>query len=199
MSVGYDLAGIRSPGVQDFLAGLLDAGPVIERLRAQIPAEWSGLRDLPFQTRISDTLTLSTFHGCPPEEIEGISAYLLSELGLHVVVKLNPTLLGPGELRSILHDRLGYADLTVPDAAFEKDAKWEQLLGFVERLGALADARGRGFGVKFTNTLIVRNHKTFFPGTEKEMYLSGAPLHVLAMALVRRFRQRFGDRYPISF
>ena len=199
MSVGYDLAGIRSAGVQDFLAGLLDAGPVIERLRAQIPAEWSGLRDLPFQTRISDTLTLSTFHGCPPEEIEGIGAYLLAELGLHVVVKLNPTLLGPDELRSILHDRLGYADLAVPDAAFEKDAKWEQVVGFVERLGALAGTRGRGFGVKFTNTLIVRNHKTFFPGTEKEMYLSGAPLHVLAMALVRRFRRRFGDRHPISF
>jgi putative selenate reductase len=199
MSVGYDLAGIRSPGVQGFVAGLLDAGPVIERLRAQIPAEWSGLRDLPFQARISDTLTLSTFHGCPPEEIEGICAYLLSELGLHVVVKLNPTLLGPGELRSILHDRLGYSDLAVPDAAFERDAKWEQVVGFVERLGALAGRTGRGFGVKFTNTLIVRNHKTFFPGTEKEMYLSGAPLHVLAMALVRRFRQKFGDRYPISF
>jgi putative selenate reductase len=199
MSVGYDLAGIRSPGVQDFVAGLLDAGPVVERLRARIPAPWRKLRDLPFRTRISDTLTLSTFHGCPPGEIEGIAAYLLRELGLHVVVKLNPTLLGPGELRSILVDRLGYADLAVPDAAFEKDAKWEQVVAFVERLGALAAERGRGFGVKFTNTLIVRNHKTFFPGTEKEMYLSGAPLHVLAMALVRRFRREFGDRFPISF
>ena len=199
MSVGYDLAGIRSPGVQGFVAGLLDAGPVVERLRARIPAEWRHLRDLPFQTRISDTLTLSTFHGCPPDEIEGIGAYLLRELGLHVVVKLNPTLLGPDELRSILGDRLGYANLAVPDSAFEKDAKWEQVVGFVERLGALAGARGRGFGVKFTNTLIVRNHKTFFPGTEKEMYLSGAPLHVLARALVRRFRREFADRFPISF
>jgi putative selenate reductase len=31
------------------------------------------------------------------------------------------------------------------------------------------------------------------------MYLSGPPLHVLAMRLVARFRERFGDRYPISF
>jgi putative selenate reductase len=31
------------------------------------------------------------------------------------------------------------------------------------------------------------------------MYLSGRPLHVLAMHLVRRFRRQFGDRYPISF
>src|SRR5207302_754242 len=33
----------------------------------------------------------------------------------------------------------------------------------------------------------------------KEMYLSGPPLHVLAMALVARFREKFGDAYPISF
>ncbi len=199
MSVGYDLAGIRSGRVQAFIAGLLDASLVVERLRAQIPAEWKHLRDLPFRTRISDTLTLSTFHGCPPEEIEGIAEFLLRELGLHVVVKLNPTLLGRDELGSILHGRLGYADLAVPDAAFAKDATWDQVVGFVNRLGAMAEAKGRGFGVKFTNTLIVRNHKSFFPATEKEMYLSGPPLHVLAMALVRRFRRTFGDRYPISF
>ena len=31
------------------------------------------------------------------------------------------------------------------------------------------------------------------------MYLSGPPLHVLAMLLVRRFREIFGDRFPVSF
>ncbi len=199
MSVGYDLAGIRSERVRAFMAGLMDATPLVERLRAEIPAPWAHLRDLPFATRISDTLTLSTFHGCPPEEIEAICRFLLQEVGLHVVAKLNPTLLGPEEVTSILHDRLGYRELLVPGAAFEKDAKWEQVVGFVERLGALAASVGRGFGVKLTNTLIVANHRRFFPATEKEMYLSGAPLHVLAMALVRRFRRTFGDRYPISF
>ena len=64
----------------------------------QIPDAWRHLRDLPFTTRISDTLTLSTFHGCPPEEIEAIARYLLAEVGLAVVVKLNPTLLGRDEL-----------------------------------------------------------------------------------------------------
>lgn len=199
MSVGYDLAGIRSARVRAFMAGLLDAGPIVERLRPQIPAPWAHLRDLPFTTRVSDTLTLSTFHGCPPDEIERIAAFLLREVGLHVVVKLNPTLLGEEGVTSILHERLGYRDLVVPEGAFEKDAKWEQVVGFVERLGALAAEAGRGFGVKFTNTLLVRNHRSFFPPTEKEMYLSGPPLHVLAMALVRRFRRAFGDRFPISF
>src|SRR5690606_5613851 len=56
-----------------------------------------------------------------------------------------------------------------------------------------------GFGVKFSNTLIVENHRDFFPAGEREMYLSGAPLHVLAAALVDRFRRAFGDRFPISF
>ncbi|MEX1361785.1 MAG: 4Fe-4S dicluster domain-containing protein, partial [Nannocystaceae bacterium] len=58
---------------------------------------------------------------------------------------------------------------------------------------------GRHFGAKFTNTLIVGNNRGFFPSSEKEMYLSGAPLHVLAMNLVHRFRQTFGDRFPVSF
>lgn len=199
MSVGYDLAGISSERVRAFMAGLLDATATVQRLRDQIPTSLGALRDLPFATRISDTITLSTFHGCPPEEIEAISAFLLKEVGLHVVVKLNPTLLGREEATELLRNRLGYAEPTIPDAAFEKDAKWEQVVGFVERLGTLARSLERGFGVKFSNTLLVNNHKTFFPPSEKEMYLSGAPLHVLAMLLVRRFRRTFGDRFPVSF
>jgi putative selenate reductase len=77
MSVGYDLAGISSPPVRGFLAGLMDASAVVDRLRAQIPPALARFRDLPFRTRISDTLTLSTFHGCPAGEIEAIAAFLL--------------------------------------------------------------------------------------------------------------------------
>lgn len=199
MSVGYDLAGIRSEPVQTFIRGMKDASALVEQLRAQIPDELAQYRDLDFQTALSDTLTLSTFHGCPPDEIEGIIDWLLHEHGLHCIVKLNPTLLGPQRLRELLHDRLGYTEQHVPDTAFEKDAHWEQAVGFVERLGAKAHALGLHFGVKFTNTLIVQNHRSFFPAAEKEMYMSGPPLHVLAMNLVGRFRERFGDRFPISF
>ena len=199
MSAGYDLAGIRSAKVGAFFAGMMDATPIVERLRAQIPDAWRHFRDLPFTTRISDTLTLSTFHGCPPEEIEAIARYLLAEIGIAVVVKLNPTLLGREELASILYDRLGYTDIKVPDEAFADDANWEQIKALVERLGPQAEALGRGFGVKFSNTLVVENHKTFFPASERWMYLSSLPLHPLAIALVRRFRRAFGDRYPISF
>lgn len=199
MSVGYDLAGISSPPVRAFLTGLMDASAVVERLRAQIPPGLARFRDLPFRTRVSDTLTLSTFHGCPPGEIEAIAQFLLRDMGLNVVVKLNPTLLGRETLRDILNRRLGYAELEVPDAAFDNDPKWEDVTGMVERLGALAAQLGRGFGVKFSNTLLVKNHKTFFAASESQMYMSGLPLHVLAMALVQRFRAAFGDRFPVSF
>jgi len=196
MSVGYDLKGVKTEPMRAFIEGLKDASAVIDRLRPEMPEAY---RDLSYPTRISDTLTLSTFHGCPPEEIEGIADHLMREHGLSVVVKLNPTLVGREDMRAILNERLGYTELTVPDEAFEKDATWEQAMGIVERLEATAKSLGLGFGVKFSNTLIVENHRGFFPASEKVMYTSGAPLHVLAIELVRRFRRRFEDRIPVSF
>ncbi|TBR22454.1 hypothetical protein EPO15_08040 [bacterium] len=199
MSVGYDLKGVRSPRVRAFVAGMKDARAVVERLRAQLPPEAARWRDLPFTTRVSDTVTLSTFHGCPPGEIADIADFLMSEEGLGVVVKLNPTLLGPTELRALLHDALGYKDVVVPDEAFEKDARWDDVVSLVGRLERKAASLGVGFGVKFCNTLVVENRAGFLPASEKTSYLSGAPLHVLAMHLVKRFRDRFGEKLPVSF
>jgi putative selenate reductase len=199
MSVGYDLAGIRSAKVRGFLDGMIDASKTVERLRAKIPEPWRRFRDLLFPTRLSDTLTLSTFHGCPPGEIEAIVEHLVGEVGLDVTVKLNPTLLGREEVGAILHDAMGYHEIKVPDRAFAADASWEDAAAMIDRLGAFAAARGRSFGVKFSNTLVVENHKSFFPASEPLMYLSGPPLHPLAISLVSRFRRTFGDRFPISF
>jgi len=185
--------------VRGFLDGMIDASRLVDKLRAEIPDAHRRLRDLPFPTRISDTLTLSTFHGCPPGEIEAIVEHLISEIGLNVTVKLNPTLLGRAEVNAILHDGLGYREIKVPDHAFAADATWDDAAAMVDRLGAFAKARGRSFGVKFSNTLVVENHKRFFAAGEKLMYLSGPPLHPLAIGLVARFRKTFGDRFPISF
>ncbi|MEK6610689.1 MAG: glutamate synthase, partial [Gemmatimonadota bacterium] len=82
LSVGYDLAGIRSERVQAFIRGMMNAAPMVDRLRREIPDEFKHLRDVDFETRLSGTLTLSTFHGCPPDEIERIIDYLLRQLGL---------------------------------------------------------------------------------------------------------------------
>lgn len=197
LSVGYDLKGVQGEKVRTFIAGMKDARAVVERLRARLPPN---LRGADFRAAISGSVTLSTFHGCPPGEIEAIAAYMLEELGLDCVIKLNPTLLGPKDLRALFNGALGYGDITVPEEAFAKDATWEQACGFTERLAAKAKSLGRGFGVKFSNTLVVENRGDgFLPASEKTMYLSGAPLHVLAMTLAARFRGRFGESVPVSF
>jgi putative selenate reductase len=199
MSVGYDLAGIQSDKVRQFIEGMQDASAIVEHYRQQIPEQYREFRKLDFQTKLSDTLTLSTFHGCPPEEIEKIIDYLFREHDLNCIIKLNPTLLGKEKVRHLFNEILGYAEIHVPDEAFENDASWEQAQGFVERLGETAKTLGLGFGVKFNNTLIVENHRDFFPQSEKVMYLSGTPLHVLGIHLVQQFREKFGDQFPISF
>lgn len=199
MSVGYDLRGVRSPSIRAFIDGMKDARPIVERLRRLIPDDLARWRGLDFRTSVSSTVTLSTFHGCPPGEIEEMSDFLLSEPGLNVIVKLNPTLLGPDELRRLLNDEMGYADVRVPEEAFEKDARWDAVSGLIERLHRKALGLGLGFGVKFCNTLVVENRGGFLPASSATSYLSGPPLHALAMRLVGRFRGRFGAGIPVSF
>lgn len=199
LSVGYDLAGIRSPRIEAFLRGMMDATETVDRLRAGLSPDLGWLRELDFGTRLATTVTLSTFHGCPPDEIEGIIEHLMEHYGLDCVIKFNPTLLGRERVHELLHDGLGYETLHVPDSAFDQDTTWDQAVAMMERLGEKAKALGRSLGAKFSNTLIVETHRGFIPASEKQVYLSGQPLHVLAMHLVRRFRRRFGDRFPISF
>jgi putative selenate reductase len=198
MSVGYDLAGIRSPQVRAWIESMKDARAEVEALRREIPDDLRRWRDLDFTTRLSDQITLSTFHGCPAGEIEGIVRFLLTEMDVHVTVKLNPTLLGQGDGRRLLHDVLGYAEVETRQEDFDKDLQWDQALEITDRLSEVARSRGRTFQVKFSNTLVVRNHRTFFPAGESVMYLSGGPLHVVTMALVDRYR-RARPQVPISF
>jgi putative selenate reductase len=198
MSVGYDLAGIRSPQVRAWMQSMKDARVQVEALRREIPDDFRHLRDLAFTTRLSDQVTLSTFHGCPAGEIEGIVRFLLTEMDVHVTVKLNPTLLGRETVDGLLHDLLGYRDVSTRPEDFDKDLQWEQALEITDRLSEVARSVGRTFQVKFSNTLVVRNHRPFFPASEAVMYLSGEPLHVLTLTLVERYR-RARPEVPISF
>src|SRR6185436_2613235 len=93
---------------------------------------------------------------------------------------------------------MGYDEVRTRPEDFEKDLQWEQALEITDRLTEVARARGRTFQVKFSNTLVVRNHRRFFPATEEAMYLSGEPLHVLTMNLVEKYR-RARPQVPISF
>ena len=197
MSVGYDLKGISSPRVRAWMERMMDATAIVDELRSTLTGPWARYRNLPFPTRISDTLTLSTFHGCPAGEIEGIVSFLLTEMDLNVCVKLNPTLLGKAHVEHLLHDVLGYHDLMVTQEAFDKDLQWAEAMEMIPRLDRLARSHGKRLAVKFSNTLVVKNHRTFF--TDEVMYMSGAPLHVLTLNLVQKFRQHLGAAIPISF
>ncbi|MGI9100871.1 MAG: 4Fe-4S dicluster domain-containing protein [Terriglobales bacterium] len=196
MSVGYNLEGIRSPRVRQWIESMKDATAIIDELRATLDGRWARYRDLPFPTRVSDTITLSTFHGCPAREIEGIVTFLLTEMDVHVCIKLNPTLLGLEHVRQLLHDVLGYRDIQVAADAFDHDLQFPDALDMIPRLDRLARSRGKRLAVKFSNTLVVKNHRKMF--TDEVMYMSGAPLHVVTLNLVKKFRQHI-ENIPISF
>lgn len=185
LSVGYDLAGIQSPRMRRFIDGMLDAGDLLEELAVQVPPPFvdvlAGL-DTPPPTRIVDSATVSTFHGCPPDEIEAIGRHLMDSHGLDVTIKLNPTLLGIERVTEILHRQLGYDELRLMPEAFAQDLAFDRALTLIRDLAAHGRRRGRTCGIKLTNTLVVANHKALLPG--EQMYLSGAPLHALAIQLL---------------
>ncbi len=182
MSVGYDLAGISTDKVASFIDGLIDARSEIDRLRPMIPAPFDRFRDLDYPTRVADTVTLSTFHGCPPDEIESITKHLMTRHDVDVIVKLNPTLLGFGRVCEVLQQTLGYDHVRLDRQPFVDDLQFDRALTLIGDLRDFAREHGRRFGIKLTNTLVVQNYKGFMP--DDPMYLSGPPLHVLATALL---------------
>lgn len=197
LSVGYDLKGIQSPPVRGFIDGVMDATKEVEALRREIPDELRKYQDLPFRTKICRTATLSTFHGCPADEIDRICEFLLTQMGLHVIVKLNPTQLGKDHLENILHDRLGFKDLTVNPKAYTSGLTFDEAVALCRKLRGVAEKCGRSFGVKLTNTLEVMNKRSVF--RDEVMYMSGQPLYVIATSLGLKLRDTLGDWLPISF
>ncbi len=196
MSVGYNLEGIRSARVQRFMDTLEDASELLDPIRRTLRARFPRFADVDIPNRIANSVTLSTMHGCPPDEIERIATHLLEERGLHTTVKLNPTLLGKERLAEILHGHLGFAEIEVPDAAFAHDLSYDRARELIASLQRTADRCGRTFGVKLSNTLEVRNHRGVLAGTE--MYLSGRPLYPITLDLFLRLRREFPD-LPVSY
>lgn len=199
LSVGYDLKGIQSRKIRAFMDGMRDASATIEKLRREIPAEFRAEREADYRECLATSITLSTFHGCPTDEIEGISEFLIGECDFDVIVKMNPPTLGREKLEHLLHDVLGYTELEVNPKAYGAAISFEESIELCRRLTNFALQRGRRLGFKFSNTLEVVNHREFFPDGNPIMYLSGQPLHVITMALTDEFRQAVGPDVPISF
>lgn len=199
ISLGYDLKGIKSDAVQAYLDGIRHTRKMVEMLRSEIPSSLARARDLHFPNRMADTLTLSTFHGCPTDEIEAICEFLMRERELDVIVKMNPPTIGRERMEHLLHDVMGYREITVRPEAYSASQTFDEAVQMTQRLRAFAQQHGRKLGCKFSNTLEVLNHRTFFTPDNQVMYLSGAPLHVITMALTAQFREAVGPDVPITF
>ncbi len=198
MSIGYNYEGILKENVQWFLRQMGDCRIAKEKMTESLKPWYPAIDEVIIPDCISDNITLSTMHGCPPDEIEKIGHYLLSEKKLHTFVKLNPTLLGKEELRNILNNRLGFKT-TVPDIAFEHDLKYPDAVGIITRLQQTALKEGLVFGVKLTNTLESLNHKEIFPPNEQMMYMSGRALHPISVNVARKLQNEFKGALQVSF
>jgi len=199
MSVGYDLAGIKNRNVQEFLDLMENCQLLLDQKLTLLEPIFPAVKDIAISARMSDNVTLSTMHGCPPDEIERIARYLIEERKLHTAVKLNPTLLGPERLRQILNNDLGFKNVNVPDQAFEHDLKYDQALTIIRNLQQSANESRVEFGLKLTNTLEVLNQKELFPEKEAQAYLSGRALHPLSVNLAAKLQQEFDGTLDLSF
>ena len=198
MSVGYNLEGILSPTVQRFLDRMQDCA---EEKRAKIESLakfYPRVKELDIPNRISDNITISTMHGCPPDEVEKIGRYFVVDRKFNTTIKLNPTLLGPERLRGILNDKLGF-ETVVPDLAFEHDLKYSDGVALIRNLRADAEKSGVAFNIKLTNTLETANQEQNLPKNEKMVYMSGRALHPISINLAARLQAEFKGALDISF
>ena len=147
---------------------MIDARPSVERLRDEIPRWLGPLRDLDYPTALSRSITLSTFHGCPADEIERICEFLLTELDVHVIVKMNPPMLGNERLEHLLYDVMGYTELRVNDNAYTSGLQFDESLGDmrpIDQAGSLARVAFRRKVFEYARS---REPSELFPADRKD-------------------------------
>ena len=204
MSVGYDLEGIKLGKIDKYIEGMKNAAGTdiwkecqnwaadnLGKFKKVDRAYLEGISPV-----VSKSITLSTLHGCPPEEIERIAAYLLHEKKLHTFIKCNPTLLGYEYARDTLKN-LGFEYITFDDHHFKADLQFSDAVPMLKRLQAQADGLGLEFGVKITNTFPVKITENQLPG--EEMYMSGRSLFPLSIEAANMLTKEFNGKLRISY
>lgn len=204
MSCGYNLEGIKDKKIDDFIEGLKDAGDTAifkeckqwlwEHISLFEHVTKEDIEAIPAE--ICNSITLSTMHGCPPQEIENIVTYLLKEKHINTYVKCNPTLLGYEFVRKAMDD-LGYDYMAFTDFHFKDDLQYEDAVPMLKRLMETAAQEGLSFGVKLTNTFPVDIKRQELPG--EEMYMSGKALFPLSISVAARLAESFDGKLPMSF
>lgn len=198
ISVGYDLKGIKSKKVEWFLNKMLDSSFEIVERKKELSKVYPRINDVEIPSQISNNVTLSTMHGCPPDEIEKIAQHLIEDWKFHTAVKLNPTILGEEKLPEILNEKLNY-NIVVPDEAFEHDLKFEDAVKLIERLTQKANENNVEFGLKMTNTLESLNSTDFLPTKENMVYMSGRALHPITVNAATLLQDQFNGELDLSF
>lgn len=204
MSCGYNLEGIKDKKIDDFIEGLKDARDtevfkecrnwLLEHVDLFKHVTREDIEAIPAE--ICNSITLSTMHGCPPQEIENIVMYLLTEKHINTYVKCNPTLLGYEFVREAM-DNLGYDYMAFTDFHFKDDLQFEDAVPMLKRLMDAAAQEGLSFGVKLTNTFPVDTKRGELPG--EEMYMSGKALFPLSITVAARLAEAFDGKLPMSF
>ena len=204
MSVGYDFAGITSPKIDAFIEGMKDASKT---------AIWSECKDWAaanlgrfehidrayldaIDPHVCTSITLSTLHGCPPQEIERIASYLIDTKHLNTFVKCNPTILGYAYARKTLDD-LGFDYIVFDEHHFNEDLQYADAVPMFRRLMALAAKNGVTFGLKLSNTFPVDVTRGELPSGE--MYMSGRSLYPLTIEMAKRMSEEFDGKLRLSF
>lgn len=204
MSVGYDLEGIKLPKVDRFIEGMKDASEteIFKECRSWLLDNLDRFDKVTGEdveaitANICNSVTLSTLHGCPPQEIERIARYLLEEKHVHTFIKCNPTLLGYEYARNLM-DSMGYDYVAFGDFHFKDDLQYSDAVPMLERLQKLADEKGLEFGVKITNTFPVDVKAGELPS--EEMYMSGKSLYPLSMSVAMKLAKDFDGKLRISY
>lgn len=198
ISVGYDLKGIQSKKISDFIDDLKEAKNTeifkecIDVLKKNINKfKRFKLEDIDkISSKITNIVTLSTMHGCKASEILNIATHLIENKKINTLLKCNSTLLGYDAVREIL-DNLGYNDIVLKKEDFEHDLQFDMAKEIISKLLKTAEKNNITFGVKLTNTLPVVNTRGVVPG--EAMYMSGKPLYPIAINVAKIIAKEFKD------
>ncbi|WP_270563010.1 putative selenate reductase subunit YgfK [Clostridium beijerinckii] len=204
MSVGYDLKGIKSSKIDTYIKGMQDASSTKiwtecqETLLSHIDmfSEFTKEDLEKISPTICSSITISTLHGCPANEIESIASYFLKEKKLNTYIKMNPTLLGEKFVQETL-TAMGYDYIFLNGHHFTNDLQYSDGVAMLKRLKAVANNLNLEIGVKLTNTLPAKIMNNELPG--EEMYMSGRALFPLSISLASKLAKEFNGDLQISY
>ena len=204
ISVGYDLAGIKTKKIDTFIENMKDAKDtdcfkecrkyLLDNIEKFNNVTKEDIEKIP--SEICNSATISTLHGCPPKEIESIATYLITEKKINTFIKCNPTLLGYDYARKTM-DEMGYDYVAFGKFHFEDDLQYEDAVPMLKRLMDLAEEKKLQFGVKITNTFPVDVKANELPS--EEMYMSGKSLYILSMSVAHKLSKSFDGKLRIAY